>query len=197
MIIGITGGIAAGKSEISKYLTSKGYYVICADDVGRDLCAKGNEALLEIERVFGSEYLTVSGELNRPKLAETVFADPYQLIKLNSIMWGKIKTEIERRIEAYFKHHNEGSLIFVDAALLIEARLTHTVDCIWLVVADEEIRIQRIMDRSHFSEETARLRMKAQMKDDDRREYASVVFYNNGTIDELLSQVDKHLKTIL
>lgn len=193
MIIGITGGIAAGKSEVGEYLSKKGYYVVCADEVSASLCKKGSPVLKEIEDAFGSEVFNKNGELNRRELSKIVFSSPYELAKLNKIMWDKIKTEVERRIKEYIKTHHAPKPIFITGALLIEARWTHLVDSVWVVCADEEIRVERIIARSGLKREEAILRIKSQMKDADRIEYADIVLYNNGTQQELLNQVDKIL----
>lgn len=197
MIIGITGGIAAGKSEVGEYLSQKGYYVVCADEVSASLCQKGSPALKEIKDAFGKEIFNKDGELNRRELSKIVFSSPYELAKLNKIMWDKIKIEVERRIKEYIRNNHAAKPIFVTGALLIEARWTHLVDSVWVVCADEEIRVGRIITRNNLTREEAILRIKSQMKDEERMEYADIVLYNNGTQQELLNQVDKILWNML
>ena len=196
MIIGITGGIAAGKSEIGEHLKKKGYYVVCADDVTVSLYKKGSFALSEIENIFGSEVFE-NGELNRKKLADIVFSSPYELAKLNRLMWDKVKAEVESRIREYYKNFHTSKPVFLTAALLIEAGWTRFMDSVWVVCADEEIRIGRMLKRNNLTREEALKRINSQMNDKDRIEYADIVLYNNGTSKELLTQVDKILSNMI
>ena len=136
-IIGLTGGIATGKSQVSSILSELGAIIIDADIVSREVVQKGLPAWQQIKDVFGEEYLLSNGELNRKKLGELVFSDPNALNKLNRITHPAIRAKIEDRINNLKAQGYEG-IIVVDAALLLETGWETMVDQVWVVDAPIE-----------------------------------------------------------
>ena len=189
-VIGLTGGIAAGKSMVSQYLNDKGYEIIDADIVAREVVNKGSDGLKKIVQAFGEEYL-FNGELNRAKLGAHVFGSKEELDKLNSIMLPLIKDEIDRRIA-----QSEKNIIFVDGATIIESGMSERFDQLWLVEAREDIQLERLMKRDNLSKEAALKRINSQMPLAEKRKYAHVSLINNGDKLELFDQIDQALRNL-
>ena len=189
-VIGLTGGIAAGKSLVSAYLKKCGYEVIDADIIARDVVQKDSFGLRKIVQAFGEEYL-LNGELNRAKLGTHVFGDKKELDKLNQIMLPLIKEEIAKRIAA-----SPGPIIFVDGATIIESGMSADFDQLWLVEAQEDIQLKRLMKRDNLSALEAKKRIDSQMPLQEKRKYAQVCLINNGESSELLAQIDQALLKI-
>lgn len=187
--IGITGGIASGKSAVSEFLKEKGYSLICADDVSRDIMRPNEKAYEEVKKEFGEGYFE-NGELNRKMLAKKVFGDKAALEKLNSITHPVIR----EKISAFLNSKTEKPLIFVDAALLIEAGMYDMVDEIWLVCADMNERIKRIALRDGLSEADAKSRISNQMSDEEKCRFADMIIFNNGTKQSLYNMLNAVLK---
>ena len=169
-VIGLTGGIASGKSTIANLLRSLGAPVFDADAESRALVAKGRAALNEIALTFGIEYLTDGGELNRPKMAELVFHDKEALKKLESFL-------------AECRSKNLPAAV-LDVPLLIECGWYKDVDAVWLVAVDSETQIERAMARSNMTREEVKARIAAQMTLEEKKAYASLVIDNSGTFAE-------------
>jgi dephospho-CoA kinase len=184
--IGITGGIGSGKTTVSQYLMDKGYTVIDADKVARELVDKGSPALLELVRAFGGQILTKEGELDRKSLAAIAFTDPDQKRQLDQVMHPRIL----ERIESLIKDMSGAEVVFVDAALIFEAGWDKCFDQIWLVDANEEIRIDRIRARDELTREQVLERMNAQLDSFERRQRADRVLWNEGSKEALREQVE-------
>jgi dephospho-CoA kinase len=183
-MIGITGGIASGKSTVSNYLTSLGANVVCADEITHQLYNPSKKGSLAISEHFGKEYLLKDGSVDRKKLGALVFSDGTQLLKLNAIMHPLI-------FEAIFGAVDKNkAFAFIDAAVLIESGLYKMVDDVWLVTADEDIRIKRLMRRDEISYIQAKHRIDAQMSDQEKMKHASVVIENNQSIEKMLEKVN-------
>ena len=189
-VIGLTGGIAAGKSMVSQYLKDKGYEIVDADIVAREVVNKGSDGLKKIVQAFGEEYL-FNGELNRAKLGAHVFGNQEELDKLNSIMLPLTKDEIDRRIA-----QSEKNIIFVDGATIIESGMSERFDQLWLVEAREDIQLERLMKRDNLSKEAALKRINSQMPLAEKRKYAHVSLINNGDKLELFDQIDQALRNL-
>ena len=192
-IIGLTGGIACGKSTISAYLQEKGIPVIDGDVVARQIVEPGTKGLAQIVEVFGAEYLQPDGTLNRALLGSTVFADTDALHKLNAITKPLLLESFKSQINA-LQHH---PVIVLDAALLLEDEAYHAlVDTVWVVIASPETQLARLMKRNGCSAEEAQNRIHAQMSNEERMVYADAVIDNNGTIAETIAQVEQLLYNI-
>ncbi|QEK12327.1 dephospho-CoA kinase [Crassaminicella thermophila] len=194
-VIGLTGGIASGKSTASNILKQFGIPVIDADIIAREIVELGKPALNEIKNTFGKAVINEDGSLNRKYLGKIVFSDKKQLEKLNAIMHKRIMEEIINRIDMYRKNSTY-PVIIVDAALLIEMNMYKLVDEVWLVVADEKIQLSRLMERDKICIEDAIDRVKAQMSTGQKKKYADVIINNNLDIAYLKNQIEKQLNRL-
>jgi dephospho-CoA kinase len=183
MIIGLTGGIASGKSTASQILQAKGIPVVDADKIAREVVEPGKEAYEKVVAFFGSEILREDKTINRPRLGEIIFNDKEKRSRLNEIVHPSIRAEMKR--QAIFYTENGFSLVVLDIPLLFESKLTHMVEQTWLIYADPEVQLKRLMMRDGFSETQAISRINSQMPIDEKRELADVVIENNGSMAEL------------
>lgn len=186
-IIGLTGGIASGKSTVSNMLRELGAVVIDVDLVGRDVVSQGGAAYNKIVENFGREILLPDGNINRKKLGNIVFSDPEKLKLLNQITHPEIINKVNEMIAEEEKANKE--VVVVDAAILIEMGINKHVDCVWLVVVDKETQLDRLMERDHLSCSDAQNRMNAQITNEQRMKYADVVIDNTQPVDEVRDQV--------
>lgn len=180
-IIGLTGGIASGKSTISDMLQSLGAEVVDVDLVGREVVRQGCPAYNKIIECFGSSILMPDGEINRKKLGNIVFSDPNKLQLLNQITHPAIIDQVNRMVEAYRQQNKKA--VVIDAAILIEMGLHRYVDSVWLVMVDSETQLNRVIERDCLAEKDARNRINAQMTNEERKAYADVVIDNSQPID--------------
>lgn len=187
-IIGLTGGIASGKSTVSSFLKELGAIIIDADKISREIVEKGKLGLMEIVDEFGEIVLDEKGQLNRKKLGSIVFNNNEALLKLNSITHPKIIKEIENEI-IWHKQHSKNSVIIVDAALLIELNLQNLVEETWIVYVPIEIQRDRLINRDNITIEDANKRIGVQLKNEEKLKIADRVIYNTGTLDDLKKQV--------
>lgn len=191
LTIGLTGGIASGKSTVSKMLTEMGMTVIDADIEARLAVEKGEKAYNDIVDYFGEEVLQEDGSLNREKLGAIVFHDEAKRMALNSFVHPAVRGRMLAKKE---KAEQGGEkAIILDIPLLIESKLQFMSDKILLVFVDEETQLKRLMQRNSLSEKEAQARIKSQMPLKDKVEYADEVINNNGTIEE----TEQQLKQIL
>lgn len=181
-VIGLTGGIASGKSTIANLLRSLGAPVFDADAESRAVVAKGRAALNEIAQTFGLEYLTDGGELNRPKMAELVFSDKDALKKLEGIIHKNVLAAAQNFL-AECRSKNMPAAV-LDVPLLIECGWYKNVDSVWLVAVNSETQIERAMARSNMTREEVKARIAAQMTLEEKRAYADIVIDNSGTFAE-------------
>ncbi len=182
--IGVTGGIGSGKSTVSGILRDLGAAIVDADAIARIVTGKGGKALEELTGYFGTGILSDSGELNRKKLADLVFNDPVKLHALDSITHKYIVEKMNESIKS-IRVSGKIDVVVVDAPIPLEHGFLDLVDEVWVVVADHETRIRRIMERSGYSSEEALERMHAQMKDEEYLKIADEVIQNNRSIEEL------------
>lgn len=188
--IGLTGGIASGKTTVSKTLHELGAIIIDADKIARDVVEKGKPAYMDIVAYFGEEVLLENGELDRKHLGSIVFNSPIHLEKLNQFTHPRIFETIDREIN-YYKQNHPSRVIIVDAALLIETDLKNKVDEVWLVVVPENLQLQRLIDRDGLSLEEAKKRIKSQMPTEKKILFADRLINNSGDLEELIKQVKK------
>ena len=189
-IIGVTGAVGSGKSIVSKILNDLGAVIIDADIISRTVTAKGSEALNELVSYFGENILLQSGELNRKKLAGIAFNDKVKLHALNAITHKYIVRKIKSAIEN-IKASGKSEVIVVDAPIPLEHGFIDLVDEVWVVTADRDKRIDRIVDRNGYSLEEAEVRLNSQMKDEEYQKLADEILENNGAIEELEKAVVK------
>lgn len=185
-VIGLTGGIASGKSTASKILADLGAKIIDADQISRDIVVPGSAALKEIQEVFGDSVIDDSGCLIRSAVAKMVFNDQEMLKKLNAITHPRIITEIQKRLEAL---KQEREPVILDAALLIELQLNSMVDEIWLVWVTHEKQLERLVEREKMKIEDGAKIINAQMPLEEKKQKADVCIDNNGTFEDLKTQL--------
>jgi len=190
-VIGLTGGIASGKSTVTALLKEKGAAIIDADKIAREIMSKGEPAWFEVLNYFGDEILNNDrSDIDRKKLAHIVFSDKAKLEVLNNITHPKIIEEIKRQVEEYKKAGKK--IIVIDAALLIETGLDKIADEVWVVAANEDIQLQRLMAREKdITKDEALKRIKSQMPLAEKLKFADRVIDNNSSIEETKKQVDK------
>jgi len=193
-VIGLTGGIASGKSTVSSYLRSLNIPVVDADLVSRQVVEPGSIGLSEIVKAFGNDVITDS-HLNRKALRDIIFNDEDKRLLLNKILHPIIHDEILNQIKLY-KDNNEPIIVF-DAPLLLENELKYMVDELWLVSTNLSNQIERLLSRDQMTEETARSIINKQMSLKEKEKLSDVVLDNNSSIENLLKQVDKILKNHL
>ncbi len=189
MKVGLTGGVATGKTLVSKELKKLGAHVIDADVISREITGPGAPAYMEIVNEFGEGILREDKTIDRKALGRIVFSDPEKLSVLNRITHPRIIERINSEIAALEERHGDDPLIIVDAALLIEAGLQKDMEKVIVVYADEEKQIERIMKRDGLSEREAGQRIKAQMPIALKLKHADFEVNNNGGIEETLRYV--------
>jgi dephospho-CoA kinase len=187
IVIGLTGGIASGKSTISNMLRELGAAVIDVDLVGRDVVSQGGNAYNRIIESFGSDILMTDGEINRKKLGNIVFSNEEKLKLLNEITHPAIIENVNSAIENY-KSQNKRAVV-IDAAILIEMGLNKYVDCVWLVSVDRETQLRRVMERDKLSSTDAWNRINAQMSNEDRLKYTDAVIDTTQPVEIVRSRV--------
>ena len=187
-MLGLTGGIASGKSTVSQRLKELGAFVIDADEVSRTV-AESPAVIAELKKTFGEDIADEGGRLKRRELAARAFASDDSAQRLNAIMHPAIMGEIKSR-RAYAEASGCYPLIFIDAALLIESGFNSECSGVWLVTCGEETRVERIMQRDGLTESEARQRIARQMSDSQKSLYASRIIENDGTLGELIEKVD-------
>lgn len=189
-VIGLTGGIASGKSTISMLLKNRGAVIIDADKIAREIMTPGKPVWHAVIEHFGREILLDGKNIDRKKLGRIVFSDQKLLETLNSITHPAIVQEIKERLD-YYRHKNE-KVVVVDAALLLEIGLDSLVDEVWVVVVDEKNQLKRLMDREKGMDlEEARNRIRAQMPLDEKIKMADKIIDNSGSIEETERQIDE------
>ena len=190
MRIGLTGGIAAGKSMVSRLLAELGAWILDADAISREVVEPGTDGLKAVAAEFGEKVIMPDGTLDRKALGAEVFGDPQKLERLNGILHPIIKAEMLRRAAEIEEQHPEDIVIF-DVPLLIESGWQDVADEVWLVSAPVEQRMRRIAMRDGLDEKQAMERISAQMTDEQKAKYADVIINNGGSIQELEERVTK------
>jgi dephospho-CoA kinase len=193
-VIGLTGGIASGKSTISEALAAHGAVIIDADKVGHEAYQTGTDTWTALVDHFGEQILTESKEIDRRKLGAIVFADPAQRVALQDIVWPRMKDMMRSRLEQL---RAEGAaVVVIEAAVLIEAGWTDIVDDVWVVQVSEPVAIARLMARNGFAEADALSRIRAQLTNSERAGHAQLVIDNDGTVDDARAEVDAAWATL-
>lgn len=190
--VGLTGGIASGKSAVSRRMAELGAVVIDADVVARHVLTRGSGGLAEVVEAFGEEVLAADGSLDRPELGQIVFADEAARQRLNSIVHPRVRSESARLREAA----PAGSVVVEDLPLLVETGQQERFDVVVVVHAPEQERIRRMVEDRGSTEEDARSRMAAQATDAQREAAADVLLDNSGTPEQLRMQVDELMEKL-
>ncbi|WP_436854086.1 dephospho-CoA kinase [Staphylococcus caeli] len=189
-VIGLTGGIASGKSTVSELLTAHGFKVVDADVASRKAVAKGTEGLARVKAAFGEEAIDENGEMNRAYVGEVVFNHPEKRLELNEIVHPIVHDIMEAEKDEYLK---AGYNVIMDIPLLFENELQDTVDEVWLVYTSESIQIDRLMERNNLSVEDAKARVYSQISIDKKRRMADHEIDNRDTKLELKQNLENLL----
>ena len=185
-IIGITGGIASGKSTVTNYLRQKGYQVIDADQVVHELQAKGGKLYQALVSWLGSAILNEAGELDRPKLSQLIFSSQENLAKSSRLQNDIIRQELANRRDQLAKIEET---FFMDIPLLFEQDYADWFDEVWLVDVSKGTQLERLMARNNLSQEEAQRRIAAQLSLEEKRQRAEIVIDNNGALSNTLKQL--------
>jgi dephospho-CoA kinase len=186
MRVGLTGGVASGKSTVATVLRELGAVVIDADRIAREVVAKGTPGLGAVVRQLGEEVLTADGEMDRPAVARLVFADDDARRRLEGVIHPLVRAEAAR-LEG---EAPEGAVVVHDIPLLAETGQADAFDAVLVVDADPEDQVRRAVRDRGWSEEEARSRIAAQAGREERRAIATHVIENTGTLDELRQRVE-------
>lgn len=194
-VIGLTGGTGSGKSTVAAYLKEKGYHIIDADKISRELTAKGGEALGAIMSAFGQDVFFEDGSLDRKKLGTIVFNDTQKLKILEGIITRKVIELTLQRI-AKLKVQGNESIVVLDAPLLFECGMNDCTDENWLVICEQEQRVNRLMKRDGMERQSIFDRMANQLRDDEKIILADYIIDNSGTLEELYRQIDSLIERV-
>ncbi|PRS44271.1 dephospho-CoA kinase [Bacillus sp. RJGP41] len=186
-IIGITGGIASGKSTVSLYLQELGFTIVDADLASRAVVEPGEEAYHQVVKAFGEDILLTDGNIDRVKLGSIIFNDQEKRLLLNGIVHPAVRNWMRLKTEAALSSGEE--TVFMDIPLLFESKLTFMVDKTLLIYVDEQVQLKRLMSRNGLSEAEALARINSQMPLADKKALADAVIDNNGDINETKRQV--------
>lgn len=189
-IIGITGGIATGKSTVTNYIRSKGYPVIDADNLVHELQAKGGPLYMVLVAQLGQDILAPSGELDRKRLSERFFSDNQLRQELSGLQNDIIRRELLLRRDGLLARHD---VIFMDIPLLFELDYHKEVDCVWFVSLDAERQLKRLKERNGYTTDQAKRRIAAQLSLERKKRLAHVIIDNSGTLAETYQQLDRLL----
>ncbi|AIK38466.1 dephospho-CoA kinase [Bacillus pseudomycoides] len=192
IVIGLTGGIASGKSTVSQMFRELQIPVIDADIIAREVVEQGKEAYKEIIEVFGEDVLQVDGKLDRQKLGSIVFHNEEKRLQLNKIVHPAVRKEMNVQKDMYIKEGVQA--VVLDIPLLFESKLTALVDRIVVVAVSPSMQLERLMKRNGFTEEDAKARIDSQMPLAEKATLANKVIYNDGTIAETKAQLQLILK---
>ena len=198
LIVGLTGGVASGKTAVSQVLKEEGAYIIDADRIARELVQPHKPAWNELIRVFGKEILQEDGSLHRKKLADKVFADPRQRKLLNQILHPRIKEEMDRRTKEIGQKDPE-AIVVIDAPLLVELGNHHEVDKLIVVTSTQMQQIERLKDRDGANPEEALRIVSSQMALEEKVKFADFVIRNEGFLEEtkkMAREVFQELKKV-
>lgn len=190
-VIGLTGGIASGKSTVSELLSVFGFKVVDADKAAREAVKKGSKGLAQVREVFGDEAIDENGEMNRRYMGDLVFNHPEKRLELNVIIHPIVRDIMEEEKQEYLK---QGYNVIMDIPLLFENELENTVDEVWVVYTSESIQMDRLMQRNNLSLEDTKARVYSQISIDKKSRMADHVIDNLGDKLELKQNLERLLK---
>ena len=194
-IIGLTGGIASGKSTVAEITGQRGAYVIDADKLGHAAYEPGTRAFSAVVEEFGDEILAEDGSIDRKVLGSKVFGSEGGLDRLTGIGWPEIRAMAEEEISTQ-KIEDPNRTVVLEAAVLLEAGWEDVVDEVWVVVIDPEVAIERAMKRDGVEREAIEARLAAQLSNAEREAKADVIIDNSGSEEELLAEIDKKWRSV-
>ena len=184
--VAITGNIGSGKSEFCKILSEKGYYVINADELSKELLITNKEIKSKIIKAFGSESY-INNEINKKFIAEKAFSSPANVQKINSIIHPVVVSEVKK---IFNEKEGKEKIIFVEAALIYEADMENIFDYVVLITANEEIRKERKIGNNNMSADEFEKRNMNQIPDSEKKKRSDFVFGNNTSLIALKSKAE-------
>jgi dephospho-CoA kinase len=194
LVVGLTGGIASGKSTVSRYLQEVGIPVICADELAREAVKPGSPGLEEIRRVFGDEVVDKDGNLDRKAVGRIVFGDESKRKVLESIIHPRVAEEKDRIMTVLEEQGN--SMVVVDVALLYETGWQRHFDLVIVVYVPKDTQEERLMSRDRISREAAASRIGAQLPIQKKKEMADRIVDNTGDLAHTYAQVERLLEEL-
>jgi dephospho-CoA kinase len=198
LIVGLTGGVASGKTTVSEILREEGAYIIDADEIARELVQPHKPAWNELRKAFGEEIFEKDGSIRRKKLAAIIFANPQQKKILNQILHPQIKKEMERRLKEIGQRNPE-TIVVIDAALLVETGDYREMDKLIVTTSTETQQIERLRKRNGMNPEEAQRILSSQMTSEEKLKVADFVIRNEGSLEEtkeMAKKVFQELKRI-
>lgn len=193
MIIGLTGGIASGKSTAAEYLKKKGAEIIDADQIAHQISKKGKKGWKRVVSEFGEDILKENKEIDRAKLAEVIFSDSEKRKKLESLLHPIIISKMKKEAGELL---SQNKTVVMMAPLLFEAGIDDFCDQVWLIAVDKKEQLKRIIKRDEISCEEALNRIESQMSQEEKIKKSDVVITNNGSIENLKTKIDYYWEKI-
>lgn len=186
LLVGLTGGLGAGKSTVARMLTDRGAVLVDADELAHRALEPGSPVFRQVSELFGDEVMTPSGELDRAAIAATVFSDPERRRALESIVHPEVFRMLAEIVQA---RRGTDDIIVFDAPLIVETGFHDACDVVVVITAPEEERVARAVGRG-MTPDQARARIRAQIGDEERAAVADVVIPNDGDMDALKERID-------
>lgn len=193
LVVGLTGGMGAGKSTVARLLEERGAHVVDADAIAREVVEPGEPALAAIAETFGDGVLTEDGALDRAAVAALVFSDEERLRELEAITHPAIRDRIQQRIDEHERAEQEAGeerVVVLDHPLLVETGLADALSVVIVVTAPVELRVQRLAEGRDIDPDDARARMRNQLDDETRRAAATHEVSNDADLATLTARVD-------
>lgn len=188
-VIGLTGGIASGKSTVTRFFKDRDVPVIDADILGHRTYDPGTDTFAAVVATFGQDLVAADGSIDRRVLGGKVFGKPEELKRLTDIVWPGIRKLASEALSEFEAAGN--SIVVLEAAVLFEAGWEDLVDEVWVVVVEPDLAVQRLASRNGLDEAAARARIDSQLSNDERISRSNVVIKNNGTLEELEGNIQK------
>jgi dephospho-CoA kinase len=195
LIVGLTGGVASGKTAVSQVLKEEGAYIIDADQIARELVQPHKPAWNELIRAFGKEILQEDGFIHRKKLADKVFADPKKRKLLNQILHPRIKEEMDRRTKEIGQKDPE-AIVVIDAPLIVELGDHREMDKLIVVASTQTQQIERLKERDRIGPEEALRILSSQMPVEEKVNLADFVIRNEGSLEETKKRAKEVFKEL-
>jgi dephospho-CoA kinase len=184
--IAVTGSIGSGKSTFCNFIVGKGYPVIKADDISKQILAEDKNVKEKVIKKFGDESF-INNQINKKFLADKIFSNPVNVLKINSILHPEVKKKIMELMQEQLKN---GDIVFTEAALIYEAEMEDMFDYVVLITAGSKVREVRVIAAGRLKEEEFKKRDENQIRDEEKMKRADFVFENDGSMDELKDKVN-------
>jgi dephospho-CoA kinase len=192
MILGVTGGVGAGKSVILEYLKQEyGAKVLMADDIAKELLEPGAEALLELQKIFPAEVFTKEGAIDREAMAAFIFQKPEKRTEMNAVVFPLVR----KRICDEIQKSETTDMVVIEAALLIEEHYDEICDVMWYIYSSEKNRRERLADNRGYSQERITAMFQSQLSEEAFREGCDFVINNDGSLEDTYAQIKENIRT--